>query len=111
MTPSLGACFGGAGFSLPIRAKLGLFFLRASTSGNRFHFVPSRRLGSRSVRHPAPLGAGCRLTPYVFTWTPDEFRSTPQPYSTSTVNCCANVMDCFLAHGFGTLEAWTSHAV
>src|ERR1035438_2601283 len=39
MTPSLGACFGGAGFSLPIRAKLGPFFLRASTSGNRFHFV------------------------------------------------------------------------
>ena len=31
MTPFLGACSGGAGFSLPIRAKLGLYFLKLSS--------------------------------------------------------------------------------
>jgi hypothetical protein len=32
MPPFLGAFFGGVGFSLPIRAKLGLFFRRARES-------------------------------------------------------------------------------
>ena len=35
----------------------------------------------------------------MFTCTPDVFRSTPHPYSTSTVNCCASVVDCLLPHG------------
>jgi hypothetical protein len=40
-------CFGGAGFSLPIRAKLGLFFLRAAADSGTTHV---RRLrGSRRI--------------------------------------------------------------
>src|ERR1017187_3235903 len=54
---------------------------------------------AREHRHPAPLRNGMPSHSQVFTCTPDVFRSTPHPYSTSTVNCCASVVDCLLPHG------------
>src|ERR1019366_8445812 len=61
-----GACFGGAGFSLPIRAKLGLFFLRASASKclltGRPHPPLSTRSSSLSLRRfSALISASPRL--------------------------------------------------
>ena len=55
----------------------------------RLRASASRKLRSGGARpHEAPP-----IPPpaYVLTCTPELFRSTPHPYSTSTVNCCASV--------------------